>query len=134
MKMRPEPSVLWREGMFLLPQHLQAFTREISSRITAGDAVGRVGNYGLLSLDILEASLQNDVFGVERAEEEQDFLLATSLAHQTDSPDLASQRSKPATDLDSVPLQQGTPERFVIDPVGDPHRGELRQSVRLVHQ
>lgn len=58
-------SVLWREGMFLCPQHLQAFSREVAGRIAAGDAVGRPGNFGLWSLRVDEEALRRDVLRIE---------------------------------------------------------------------
>ena len=54
--------------MFLLPQHLQAYTRELGARIAAGDGVGRVGTYGLVSLDIQAEALERDVFQIDRAQ------------------------------------------------------------------
>jgi type VI secretion system protein ImpJ len=57
-------SVLWREGMFLCPQHLQAFGRELSARIATGDAAGRPGPYGLITLEIDQDALERDTFRV----------------------------------------------------------------------
>ncbi|MCC6785655.1 MAG: type VI secretion system baseplate subunit TssK [Planctomycetes bacterium] len=63
-----EPSVLWREGMFLCPQHLQTHTRQMEARTHAGATLGRVGGYGIVSIEIDEESLERDVFRVIRAE------------------------------------------------------------------
>jgi type VI secretion system protein ImpJ len=68
MNVRTQPSVLWREGMFLCPQHMQAFARELHARIGQNDAVGRVGNCGLVSLAVDEEALERDVFRIESAE------------------------------------------------------------------
>lgn len=62
------PSVLWREGMLLCPQHLQAFARELQARISAGDAAAQAGNYGTLSIEIDEAALKRDVFALVSGE------------------------------------------------------------------
>ncbi len=67
MKTRLDASVLWREGMFLYPQHLQAFSRELSARIYKGDAAGTVGDWGLLHLTIDEEALARDVFSLPKA-------------------------------------------------------------------
>jgi type VI secretion system protein ImpJ len=64
MNARPEPSVLWREGMLLCPQHLQAFAREVRSRLARGDALGLAGSHGLLALDVDQEALGRDVFQV----------------------------------------------------------------------
>ena len=58
-------SVLWREGMFLCPQHLQAFSREVLDRIASGDAAGRPGEFGLTALSIDEEALKRDVFRID---------------------------------------------------------------------
>jgi type VI secretion system protein ImpJ len=63
-----EPSVLWREGMFLCPQHMQAFSREVSSRIARISSVGSVGSYGIARLTIDEEALERDVFAIQEAE------------------------------------------------------------------
>ena len=59
--LRP-PSVLWREGMLLCPQHLQAFARELHGRLSAGDGASSGGAWGALSLRIDEKALERDVF------------------------------------------------------------------------
>ncbi|HTF90223.1 MAG TPA: type VI secretion system baseplate subunit TssK [Planctomycetota bacterium] len=56
------PSVLWREGMLLCPQHLQAFARELNGRLIAGDAASQAGSFGALALRIDEKALERDVF------------------------------------------------------------------------
>ena len=63
-----EPSVLWREGMFLCPQHMQAFSREVSSRISRIAAIGSPGSYGLAHLTIDEEALARDVLVIQEAE------------------------------------------------------------------
>jgi type VI secretion system protein ImpJ len=68
MSVHTEPSVLWREGMFLCPQHMQAFSREVYSRIGQNDAIGRVGNSGVVALEVDEEALARDVFRVIGAE------------------------------------------------------------------
>ncbi|MSP17879.1 MAG: type VI secretion system baseplate subunit TssK [Myxococcales bacterium] len=68
MNTRPEPSVLFREGMLLCPQHLQAFSREVRSRLARGDAVGLAGAYGLLSIEVDGEALGRDVFQVVACE------------------------------------------------------------------
>lgn len=60
-------SVLWREGMFLCPQHLQAFSREIAGRIVAAESVGQPGGFGLISLRVDTEALARDVFRVDEA-------------------------------------------------------------------
>lgn len=64
MKASQPASVLWREGMFLCPQHLQAFSRELQGRISVGDGAGQPGNFGLLSISIDEEALARDVFSI----------------------------------------------------------------------
>ena len=61
-------SVLWREGMFLCPQHMQAFSREVAGRMAAGDAIGVPGSFGLLALEIDQEALKRDVFSVTAVE------------------------------------------------------------------
>ena len=68
MTTRHEPSVLWREGMFLCPQHLQAFSLEIHARIHSGEGLGLPGDWGLLQLQIDEEALGRDEFKVVQAE------------------------------------------------------------------
>ena len=68
MEGRFAPSVLWREGMLLCPQHLQAFAREIGARTAAGDAAGLPGAFGLLALDVDEEALARDVFAIRSAQ------------------------------------------------------------------
>jgi len=65
---RPYPSVLWREGMLLSPQHLQAFSRELGARIARGDAAGTPGRFGLVRLEVDEQALERDVLRVEALE------------------------------------------------------------------
>ncbi|HUR26692.1 MAG TPA: type VI secretion system baseplate subunit TssK, partial [Planctomycetota bacterium] len=62
------PSILWREGMLLCPQHLQAFTRELQARLTAGDAAALAGAWGTLALRIDENALERDVFVLSEGE------------------------------------------------------------------
>jgi type VI secretion system protein ImpJ len=64
---RLQPGVLWREGMFLFPQHLQAFARELGARLQSAAGLGLVGDWGLLELEIDESALAADVFSVKRA-------------------------------------------------------------------
>jgi len=64
MEVRTHPGVLWREGMFLCPQHLQAFSRELLARIGRGESLGFPGAYGLLRLRIDEDALARDVFSI----------------------------------------------------------------------
>ncbi len=64
---RVQPSVLWREGMFLFPQHLQAFSREVQARVQAAGALGLVGSWGVLELEVDEEALEGDVFALRRA-------------------------------------------------------------------
>ncbi|MFT4543032.1 MAG: type VI secretion system protein ImpJ [Planctomycetota bacterium] len=61
-------SVLWREGMFLTPQHMQAFSREVQLAIGRNGAIGRLGNYGFKALEVDEEALERDVFTVISAE------------------------------------------------------------------
>lgn len=62
------PSVFWREGMFLGPQHFQSFTRELQARIVRGDGAGSPGEFGLLSLELDADALERDVLRVVMAE------------------------------------------------------------------
>ncbi|MEZ5978980.1 MAG: type VI secretion system baseplate subunit TssK [Planctomycetota bacterium] len=64
MSTRVERSVLWREGMFLYPQHLQAFTREVRAGVRSAGALGLVGDYGLIDLEVDGDALQDGVFDV----------------------------------------------------------------------
>ena len=59
-------SVLWREGMFLCPQHFQAYSREVGHRVAAGDRAGNPACFGLYELDVDTDSLERDVFEVVR--------------------------------------------------------------------
>ena len=67
MSTRVHPSVLWREGMFLFPQHLQAFSRELQMRLHTAGSLGLVGDWGVLELAVDEDALTDDVFSVQRA-------------------------------------------------------------------
>lgn len=60
--MGTEPEILWREGMFLCPQHLQSFARWTEARIHAAEESGSPGAYGILRVAIDEEALQRDVF------------------------------------------------------------------------
>lgn len=63
-----QPSVLWREGMFLCPQHLQAHARELAARIHAAEGLGLVGSWGTLRADIDLEALERDVLRLVRGE------------------------------------------------------------------
>lgn len=67
MTVRVHPSVLWREGMFLFPQHLQAFSRELQTRIQVAAGLGLIGDWGILDVEFDEDSLESDVLQVQRA-------------------------------------------------------------------
>lgn len=67
MDTRCHPGVLWREGMFLCPQHMQAFSRELQARIGRGESIGFPGAYGLQRLRIDEDALARDVFSILEA-------------------------------------------------------------------
>ncbi len=62
---RGSSSVLWREGMFLCPQHMQAFSREVSTRIATGDGAGNPGDFGLIAMEVDEDALERDVFRID---------------------------------------------------------------------
>ena len=62
------PSVLWREGMFLCPQHLQAFARELETHIASRDGIARPGGFGLVRFEIDEDALERDVLRVVQAD------------------------------------------------------------------
>lgn len=62
MRNGTEPEVLWREGMFLCPQHMQSFARQLDARIHAAQVLGSVGGFGLVRVEIDEESLPRDVF------------------------------------------------------------------------
>ncbi len=53
--------------MFLCPQHLQAFGRELGARVRVAESVGIPGAFGLLRVEIDEEALARDVFVLERA-------------------------------------------------------------------
>ena len=63
-----EPEVLWREGMFLCPQHMQSFARFVGSRIRAAESIGSAGSWGVVHADIDAETLQRDVFSLRAAE------------------------------------------------------------------
>lgn len=67
MTVRVQPSVLWREGMFLFPQHLQAFSREQAARLQTAGSIGLVGDWGLLELQVDEEVLETDTFRIDSA-------------------------------------------------------------------
>src|SRR4029453_14731437 len=69
---------------------------------------------------------------LEGAEYEQDVGFGARLAHQSDAPDLALQRTQPAADLELKLVQQGLAYAGVIDAVGDAHRVERPQPVALL--
>lgn len=60
------PEILWREGMFLCPQHLQAFSRELRARIGVGETVGHPGRHGLLEIALDAEALERNVLRLER--------------------------------------------------------------------
>lgn len=62
MAFQARPSILWREGMFLCPQHLQAHSREIDDRIHAAESIGSPGDWGLISIELDEEALRRDTF------------------------------------------------------------------------
>ncbi|MEM9379938.1 MAG: type VI secretion system baseplate subunit TssK [Planctomycetota bacterium] len=64
MPFQARPSVLWREGMFLCPQHLQAHAREVQDRIHASMSIGSPGDWGIVSLEIDEEALRRDTLHV----------------------------------------------------------------------
>ncbi len=63
-----QPEVLWREGMFLCPQHMQSFARFVGSRIRASESIGSAGSWGLVHAEFDEDALQRDLFAVRAAE------------------------------------------------------------------
>lgn len=67
MTVRIEPAVHWREGLFLCPQHLQAFARELHSRIFRGDSASEQDGFGLQSLAIDEEALHRNLFSIRSA-------------------------------------------------------------------
>src|SRR5262245_48258701 len=67
MDVRTQPSVLWREGMFLCPQHLQSFSRELAARIGQAESIGLPGAYGLLRLRVDDEALARDSFAILEA-------------------------------------------------------------------
>ncbi len=67
MPARVQPSVLWREGMFLYPQHFQAFSREVHARLSLSAGFGLVGDWGVLELTVDEDALAEDLFQVKTA-------------------------------------------------------------------
>lgn len=68
MSLEARPTVLWREGMFLCPQHLQTFSREVTERVHAAESIGTPGNWGILSLNIDREALRRDLFRLESAD------------------------------------------------------------------
>ncbi|MFO1052664.1 MAG: type VI secretion system baseplate subunit TssK [Planctomycetota bacterium] len=68
MSSASEPSILWREGMFLCPQHFQTFARQVEARIHTSERIGRVGDFGLLGFAVDADALARDVFHLESVE------------------------------------------------------------------
>ena len=62
MSSRNIPSVLWREGMFLAPQHMQAFSREVFAGIHRFASLGMTGDFGWRTLEVDEEALARGVF------------------------------------------------------------------------
>lgn len=68
MAFQARPSVLWREGLFLCPQHLQAYAREVTDRIHAAESIGAPGDWGLIDVQLDEEALRRDTFRLLAAE------------------------------------------------------------------
>jgi len=68
MTVHAQPTVLWREGMFLCPQHLQAYSRELGARLHTAESIGRVGNWGTLRAEFDLECLERDTFRLVRGE------------------------------------------------------------------
>jgi len=68
MPIRTEPSILWREGMFLCPQHLQGFARQVDARIHSSETLGSAGSWGVVRAEIDLESLERDVFRLVSAQ------------------------------------------------------------------
>jgi len=56
--------VHWREGMFLRPQHFQAFSGELVARIARGDSIGSPAAFGVIRLELDESALARDVLAL----------------------------------------------------------------------
>ena len=59
-----EPEVLWREGMFLCPQHMQRLSSETLSRVKAAEEIGSPGAWGVVDLEVDEEALERDIFSL----------------------------------------------------------------------
>lgn len=68
MAFQVRPSVLWREGMFLCPQHLQVFSREVNDRAHAAASIGSPGDWGIVTAQIDAEALRRDTLVLDRAE------------------------------------------------------------------
>jgi len=53
--------------MFLFPQHLQAFSRELQTRLQLAGAMGLVGDWGTLELELDKDALESDIFAFKKA-------------------------------------------------------------------
>jgi type VI secretion system protein ImpJ len=58
--------ILWEEGMFLGPQHLQAFERNLLHQLHAGTSAVAANGYGLLSIGIDEEALARGEFALSQ--------------------------------------------------------------------
>lgn len=64
--MRLQPEVHWAEGMFLRPQHLQMFGRQIDSRVAAAAQKVQPFFWGVSAIEVAEDELENFRFLVRR--------------------------------------------------------------------
>lgn len=60
--------VHWREGMFLRPQHFQAFSRQLAARVARGESFGRPGLRGFFTLEVDRSALARGLFSLLEAE------------------------------------------------------------------
>jgi hypothetical protein len=54
----------------------------------------------------------------QRFQQEQDVFLRAGLSHESNPPHLTRKITQSGADLDVIVIQQGTPHRSLVDPVG----------------
>ena len=70
--------------------------------------------------------------GLQRREEERHVRRAAAIPHQADPPGLALVLAQAAADLDAPLAEQALADGQVVDPVGDPGAGQLREAMALL--
>ncbi len=113
----PESAVHWYEGMFLRPQHMQAFSRYLEFRISDVDRRAGPYHWGVIDLDVDCGSLKNHQFRILSAD------LICRGGTRVRIPDTAIVEAR--TFEKELELGRGKVDVFVGVPLHDPNRGAL---------